>query len=138
MGKLQRMSEWSQIDADVLRYHMDQWGEPKRSTVAFNEFISQELLNSSNVIDMGAGAGAATGYLASQNPSVNFTAFDYSSELIEIGEDIKARKGIGNLDFAHGDWLDLNVKGNFDGCVSLQTLSWLPDYKPALLQIFES
>ena len=86
---------------------------------------------------MGAGAGAATAYLASKNNSVNFTAFDYSKELVDMGNKVKAEKQIDNLEFEQGDWYNLNLGKKYDGCISLQTLSWLPDYEAPLVEIFE-
>lgn len=87
---------------------------------------------------MGAGAGAATAYLASKNRSVNFTAFDYSKELVDMGNKVKAEKQIDNLEFEQGDWYNLNLGKKYDGCISLQTLSWLPDYEMPLKVIFKN
>ncbi len=38
--------------------------------------------------------------------------------------------------FKQGDWYDLEPRVNTDGVISLQTLSWLPDYQQPLEQIF--
>lgn len=133
----QRTDEWEEIDASSLAYHALQWESPKQSTLAFERFVSSTLSKSKNVIDLGAGAGAATAYLANKNPAVEFTAFDYSIELTELGKNMQANKKINNLDFEVGDWYNLNLSKNYDGCMSLQTLSWLPDYRAPMIEIFQ-
>src|SRR5690349_13595359 len=124
----QRTDEWLRLDAEALRYHAVQWETPKRSTVAFEAFCAPQLSRSSGVIDMGAGAGASTAYLAERHPNVHFTGFDYSEELIELAAQIARTKGAINLDFLQGDWYDLHLEERYDGVISLQTLSWLPDH----------
>jgi len=133
----QRTVEWEKLDAEGIKYHTTQWEKPKRSTLAFERFINLSLSKSKNIIDMGAGAGAATAYLATNNPLVKFTAFDYSIELVEIGNQIKAKQRLDNLEFEQGDWYNLKINKKYDGCISLQTLSWLPDYEAPLVEIFE-
>ena len=45
--------------------------------------------------------------------------------------------GINNLKFKKVDWYNLDeMKDEFDGVISLQTLSWLSDFKKPLEQIF--
>lgn len=133
----QRKDEWENLDRDGLKYHTAQWETPKRSTLAFEQFIKPALSKAKNVIDMGAGAGAATAYIASQNNSVHFTGFDYSAQLVKLGNQITANKKIENLDFEQGDWYNLNLTKTYDGCISLQTLSWLPDYEAPMAEIFQ-
>lgn len=137
MDSKQRVSEWENLDSRQVECHRIQWDTPKQSTLAFEEFIKQHVSQSKNVIDMGAGAGASTSFLANKHTSVHFTAFDYSEELNQMGNRIASEKGIKNLSFEQGDWYNLDLNKKFDGCVSLQTLSWLPDYEAPLLAIFE-
>jgi len=136
--KTQRLDEWQSLDDQGYKYHQNQWTQPKESTLAFEEFVSTYLENSNNVLDLGAGAGAATAYLANKYPRVRFTALDYSKELIEIGKSISASKNIKNLNFIQGDWYNLKLNEDYDSCISLQTLSWLPDYQDPLIAIFNS
>ena len=56
----QRLDEWSQIDDRALTYHLNQWRNPKLSTIAFEKFTRELIKQSCNIIDMGAGSGAAT------------------------------------------------------------------------------
>jgi tRNA G46 methylase TrmB len=69
-----------------MDYHMKQWNEPKESTKAFSKFFSNELSMSKSIIDIGAGAGAATYYLASRNLQADFIGIDYSNEIIDIAK----------------------------------------------------
>jgi len=133
----QRLDEWKKLDAKALEYHQDQWAHPKESTLAFENFISKKLKFSRNIIDLGAGAGASTAFLAAKYQEVNFTALDYSDHLIVMGRNLAASQNIFNLHFEQGNWYDLKLSKNYDGCISLQTLSWLPDYQEPLIAIFE-
>lgn len=133
----QRTDEWSNLDAEAIRYHAAQWDAPKRSTVAFARFCGDELRQSAHVIDLGAGAGAGTAFLAQQCPSTRFTAFEYSAELVATGRELSAARTIPNLAFQQGDWFGFRGSDAFDGAVSLQTLSWLPAFEPALQAVFE-
>ena len=127
---------WAVHDKFTLDYHTAEWKSLRRSTLAFESFVSDKLQKSKNIVDLGAGAGAATEYLASKYKSVNFTAFDYSKELVDMGNKRNDEKKVDNLDFEQGDWYNLNLSKKYDGCISLQTLSWLPDYEAPLVEIF--
>lgn len=134
----QRLDEWKYLDEEGYCYHKNQWDVPKRSTLAFEEFVSGHLSVSKNVIDMGAGSGAATAILAQRYREVNFTAFDYSSELIAVGRKIALEKRVENLCFEQGDWFNMKKTTSFDGCISLQTLSWLPEFCHPLVSVFRN
>jgi SAM-dependent methyltransferase len=134
----QRLDEWKSIDENGYLYHKAQWNEPKRSTLAFLDFAGEHIFKSKNVVDMGAGAGAATATLALKYKNCNFTAFDYSAELVNIGKKLSDERSIDNLIFQHGDWYGIeDSKNKYDGCISLQALSWLPDCHEPLKIIFQ-
>lgn len=133
MNKQQRTSEWANLDETARQYHLAQWRQEKQSTRAFADFIAGELGNSRLVVDLGCGAGACTNYLATKNPSVQFSGVDLSAELIRIATDFG--KSTPNLRFMQGDWFSLQPNF-YDGAVSLQTLSWLPEFEAPLEQIF--
>lgn len=137
MVDYQRVGEWENINKSDLEYHKLQWKSPKRSTLAFEKFIAPHLSASKNVIDMGAGAGASTAFIAERHDTVQFTAFDYSEALIRLGSKISSDSKLSNLSFKQGDWYDLNLTEKYDGCISLQTLSWLPHYEQPLLAILK-
>jgi tRNA G46 methylase TrmB len=105
----QRLDEWQNLDKRALEYHQDRWEYPKESTFAFKAFIAKSLKTSKNVIDLGAGAGASTAYLATQHQNVNFTALDYPENLIVIGQNLATSKSINNLSFERADWYNLNL-----------------------------
>lgn len=133
----QRVDEWENLDEDDYRYHEIQWETPKQSTLAFESFARQHISTSKNIIDMGAGTGAATAFLAKKHSTTHFTCFDYSNELTELGSKIALDKKIKNISFEQGDWFNMSHTTKFDACISLQTLSWLPNYEKPLMAIFE-
>ena len=76
------LNEWNENpDAETLAYHLGQWKEPYRSTVAFAEFIRPFVKPSQSIADMGCGAGAATDYLARKFPKASWYGFDVSEDL---------------------------------------------------------
>jgi SAM-dependent methyltransferase len=133
---MQRTREWTEIDEGSLRYHLSQWENPKESTKGFERFVRPELKPGTTVVDLGCGAGAATAFLAEAYPRTVFFGIDLSPELIETAEQARLRKGIKNLRFTVGDWYDLESKAAVDGVVSLQSLSWLPEFEAPLREIF--
>ncbi len=126
------LNDWNmKPDAETLAYHLRQWKEPYRSTVAFAEFIKPFVRRSTNIADMGCGAGAATDYLARQFPWANWAGFDISDDLIE---EANQRKGRASYEVADLCALGKDV-WNADGVVSLQTFSWMPEIKQPLYEI---
>lgn len=138
IAELKNANQWLNLDESLLAYHKNQWDHPKFSTIAFEKFISRHLATSKNVIDLGAGSGAPTAFLAEKYKSVNFLALDYSKELVELGKTYIIERNLKNLDFDQGDIFELNSFSKFDGCTSMQTLSWLTSYQSALESIFSS
>lgn len=137
---VQPKNGWEATSTDPISmdYHMKQWDEPKESTKAFSDFISNELSKSNRVVDVGAGAGAATFYLASRNMRTNFIGVDNSKSLVDSAKQTCKEYGIQNLSFDVGDWFILDKKySGADGVISLQTLSWLPEMRTPMTQIFE-
>lgn len=98
------------IDPLSMDYHMKQWNEPKESTKAFAEFFSDELSISKSVIDIRAGASAATYYLASRNLGTDFIGVDHSKELINSAKKTSREFNLTNLSFESGDWFNLDKK----------------------------
>jgi ubiquinone/menaquinone biosynthesis C-methylase UbiE len=93
---------------------------------------------SQSILDIGAGAGAATYYLAHRNLQADFIGIDYSNEIIDIAKKTSREFNLTNLSFETGDWFNLDKKwAGVGGVISLQTLSWLPEMKNPMTQIFE-
>ena len=90
---------------------------------------------SSCVIDLGAGAGAATSFIAANEPKVSFVAADYVSDYLEIGRKLAESNQIDNLTFRQVDWFSLSETSEYDGVISLQTLSWLPELRMPLEKV---
>lgn len=133
----QRVDEWTHIDDALLRYHVAQWAEPKRSTQHFAEFLRPWLLDAKSVIDLGCGAGAATSYIAGRNEHVSFVGIDYSPQMIAIAQKASRQAAQRNVSFQAGDWFDLRARADVDGVMSLQALSWLPEFERPLKAIFD-
>jgi SAM-dependent methyltransferase len=133
----QRARECAAIDDHAYRYHLAQWENPKRSTLHFNRFVAPEIERSRHVADLGCGAGAATAFLAERAPSCQFVGIELSRPLVEIGNRMAHDRGVGNVTFEADDWYQLRNRADIDGVVSLQSLSWLPEFEVPLLRIFE-
>ena len=98
-----RVDVTSWDDPISMQYHMKQWGEPKESTKAFSNFFRKELSNSKSIVDIRAGAGAATYYLASRNLRTNFIEVDHSKKLIDNANETSKEFNLTNLSFDTGD-----------------------------------
>jgi ubiquinone/menaquinone biosynthesis C-methylase UbiE len=132
----QRLDEWTKLDEVQMRYHKSQWDSPKQSTKALEAFAADWLKTARKVVDLGCGAGAATAYFAERYPSVTFEGKDYVNELLQIGNSISKDRGLQNLSFRKADWFALDVEDEIDGAISLQTLSWLPEFETPLAELF--
>ena len=136
-GEILNITSWT--DPVSMDYHMNQWADPKRSTIAFNDFFSKEIESATSILDIGTGAGAATNFISGSHPNVKFKGVDISPELIQIAiEAASASQSDPNkISFEVGDWFNLNqAKGEFDGVISLQTISWISELKKPMEQIF--
>jgi SAM-dependent methyltransferase len=127
------------VDPVSMDYHFKQWEEPKRSTIAFNDFFSEEIKSAKSILDIGAGAGAATSYIASKNPRIKFKGIDISPELIDIANTAVVTKKMNSnqISFEVGDWFDLKQSvEKIDGVISLQTISWISEIRKPLEEVF--
>lgn len=136
-SKQQRLAEWESLDDAGRNYHLQQWKEVKRSTVTFSEFVNAAISGSKSVLDMGCGAGSATAYIAKQHPRSDFIGIDLSPELVNMACELTKAEKIPNLSFAVDDWFDLRSHKDVDGVISMQTLSWLPEFEEPLRQVFQ-
>lgn len=126
------LNDWNiNPDPETLAYHLRQWDEPYRSTVAFAEFARPWLEKSRHVLDLGCGGGGATTYLARQFERSQFLGLDISDALIKQAW---KREGPPNLSFSICDMCNTGALYT-DGVISLQTFSWMPDIETPLDQI---
>lgn len=116
-----------------LEWYKRQFREPYRITVAFRDFLKQNInIKNDKILDIGCGTGSALDYIAKAYPDAVFTGLDINSELFEMYEGSAQ-----NIHFRKGDCfaLDDEIIDMFDGVISLQTLSWLPEWRTPLKEI---
>lgn len=118
---------------DNLEWYTRQFREPYRITVAFEKFLAANAdLEHKKILDIGCGPGSGTSYLAEKHLSSSFVGMDINTKLFDLYQGTS-----GNIQFQYGDVfaLDDALKNRFDGIISLQTLSWLPEYQRPLEQM---
>lgn len=139
---MQRTDEW------ISNYNKDyfdrQFQTPYRSTVAFCDWLEAEGVlhpkSTSRILDVGTGKGANLYYMANRFPGTQYVGIDINPEFVAEGNQILSNKLPGNKNLLEvADLYNLNPKyiGAFDGVVSYQTLSWLPDYVQPLASVAE-
>ncbi len=129
------------------QYHDRQFVSPYQSTIGFCDWlvelgaIGEERRR---ILDLGCGKGASLCYMAKRFPFCDFVGMDIDEQLIRDGHDFLSRTSVHNCQLSVGD---LHSAGShfrskeFDGIISLQTLSWL--FGPAIslrswLQTFQT
>ncbi len=124
---------------DTLEFHARQFREPNRSTIHIGRFLQTlGLPESADVLDVGCGAGAPILHLATLFPGFRWTGLDVEgSALFPLGRAEMKKRGV-SIDFIEGDFYELSdaVRDRtFDLVLSIQTLPFIPDYRPALEQL---
>jgi SAM-dependent methyltransferase len=125
----------STYDSD---YHDRQFAAPYQSTISFCDWLvglGAIDEQSSRICDLGCGKGANLYYMASRFPQCHFVGLDIDEQLIRDGRDFLQRTSLTNCQMSAGDLHRAGsyfAKGEFDGVISLQTLSWLPGYDKAI------
>ncbi len=125
----------SAYDSD---YHDRQFAAPYQSTISFCDWLvglGAIDEQSSRICDLGCGKGANLYYMATRFPRCQFVGLDIDEQLIRDGRDFLQRASVANCRMSAGDLHRAGSyfsKGEFDGVVSLQTLSWLPGYDKAI------
>jgi ubiquinone/menaquinone biosynthesis C-methylase UbiE len=129
---------WYKTFKNEYKYHLRQFNNPKESTLRFYTFIKKNLLSSKKVVDIAAGAAAATCFFASKATNTQFTALDINYKLLKIGKKFAKKKKISNIVFKKQDLYKLKSNFEYDGggVILLQTLSWLSEIKKPLRCIF--
>lgn len=129
----QRTTEWLEVTKNgKIGYHERQFKEPYRSTVAFTNWLDSllDLPHTDTICDIACGEGANLSYLAKRYPNIDFVGIDLNPDLIKWGNKIMKNNKIVNVKMTVGDIYQLPGKniGKFDGILSFQTLSWLPEF----------
>ncbi|MDE2308336.1 MAG: peptide chain release factor N(5)-glutamine methyltransferase, partial [Xanthomonadaceae bacterium] len=80
---------------------------PRPETELLVELALQRLPPdaSGSVVDLGTGSGAIALAIACERPRLQVIATDASVEALEVARRNAQRHAIGNVRFAHGDWL---------------------------------
>lgn len=135
--KNQRIEEWDfkNMDSLSLNYHQKQWNDPKRSTIFFSNFINEKVKSSKNILDIGCGMGGSTFYISTLNPNCNFIGIDFIQQLVDSGNEFIRNTEQKNIKLIQDDWFNLKKYKNIDGVISLQTLSWLPEFEKPIEEI---
>lgn len=126
------------LDERHLDYHRRQFTEPYRSTVFLGDLLRTRLGErfKGNVLDVACGAGACLAYLSKIFTGSSFTGVDIAEEAFQLGTALMREQGIANLPtFLAGDIYKLHQTippCTFELVLSIQTLSWVPEYEPLL------
>ena len=122
----------------TMDYHRQQYVEPKRSTVRFEEFLSKHCnLSGAKLLSLACGGGAAESYIARKHPDLTIHGMDIIDTAFPMLEEFVTEDERKNITLSQGDWynLDSSLVDTFDGVMSLQTLSWLEDWEIPLGKI---
>jgi ubiquinone/menaquinone biosynthesis C-methylase UbiE len=119
-------------------YHDRQFAIPYQSTISFCDWlVGLGTIDErrSRICDLGCGKGANLLYMARRFPHCSFAGLDINEQLVRAGSELLRRASVANCQLSAGDLHNAGSyfgKGEFDGVISLQTLSWLPGYDRAI------
>lgn len=127
------------INDITLDYHKQQYLVPKRSTVAFEKFLSKHVDIKGNLLDLACGGGAVDAYIAKHHPEVIIRGIDIDDTAFRLLREYVDEEVCKRVTLEKGDWYNLNKNfvDFFDGVISLQALSWLDDWKEPMGKIIE-
>jgi ubiquinone/menaquinone biosynthesis C-methylase UbiE len=137
--KKQRLDEWNKNYNED--YFNRQFKAPYRSTVKFCDWLEQlgVLSKESNckILDIGTGKGANLFYMVQRFPDCQYLGMDINTDFVQEGNSFFGKENINNCSLEYGDLYNLNFEkytNKFEGIISYQTLSWLPEYENALTE----
>jgi hypothetical protein len=121
----------------ALKWHEQQFAEPKRSTTHLAAFAARHLpvQEVGTALDAASGAGANMLHLSETFPAARWTGVELTDEPLRVGREYL---GDERFELLQGDIYDLPAAvGNrrFDVSFSIQTLSWLDDYEKPIEQM---
>jgi SAM-dependent methyltransferase len=120
------------------QYHDRQFMEPYQSTISFCDWLIRLGAISgkyAKICDVGCGKGANLYYMSKKFPDCVFIGIDIDEQLIREGNDFLKLSNVNNCQLKAGDLYKVGSyfgSKEFDGVISLQTLSWLDGYKDAI------
>ena len=92
----------------------------EKSAIRYRAFFSRlkKLDIQGKYLDVGAGAGNLAARITNSNPNVEITALEISADMITVGKELVAQKGVeGQIHFVEGDAVNpeiLKELGQFD------------------------
>jgi SAM-dependent methyltransferase len=129
------------LTKEAQAYHVRQFETPYRSTIALGEFARRYVRQDARLgLDVACGAGANLFHFSKLFPEISWTGVDMAAEVLEIGRSVWADRshGLREPRLIEGDLFrlaeDLGPE-SFDIVFLLQTLSWLPSYEDAMMQL---
>jgi ubiquinone/menaquinone biosynthesis C-methylase UbiE len=137
MQTSQRLDEWkNNLNID---YFDRQFVSPYRSTVKFCEWLELigaiETNSTLKILDIGTGKGSNIYYMNQRFPLCNYLGLDISDELVIQGNAFMKEQNMVNCKLEYADLYSTHLqkyKDAYNGIVSYQTLSWLPECETAL------
>lgn len=131
----QRLTEWLEpVKKGEIDYYLRQFQKTYRSTVRLCDWLESFGLLDKNkkftIADIGAGLGGNIYYMAKRYPQSFFVGIDINPKLVKMGNKLFKKFGQSNCKLVKGDLYNLDKKhiGKYEGIISFQTLSWLPNY----------
>lgn len=77
-------------------------------------YLSEQIQNHKNVLDIGCNSGFRTTYYALNHPETKFTGIDISDKSIEIAKKRIEKYNLTNITFLHQNFLDMAPEPKFD------------------------
>jgi SAM-dependent methyltransferase len=115
------------------KYFYNQFKKPYNSTKSLFFFLKKKNIINSSFIDLGCGTGSHLFLLRDKfKNKKKLLGIDYNKYLINFAK--KKAKKSKDINFSYGNIFNLNnkLKNKFDAALSIQTLSWVKDYKLAI------
>lgn len=138
----QRLDEWVKNYNDD--YFNRQFENPYRSTIKFCDWLESlglfKNVSGTKFLDMCTGKGSNVYYMYKRFPKCKFLGLDINDNFIKEGRNFLAHKNIKNCNLEYGDLYNLDIKkhiNQFEGILSYQTLSWLPEYETAINEMIK-
>lgn len=119
--------EKTQKKNPYFKYHLRQYKEPYRSTVALINFLKSRIPNQSlSILDVGCGGGANIYWLKKNFPNWRFLGIDTDRDALKVAE--KMQKRIEGVEFREINFLkseDYFSKKSFDWVFAIQFISFI-------------
>ncbi len=120
-------------------FHRKQYIEPKRSTVAFDNFLEKcgRIKTSKRIIDFGCGGGAADVYLARQHEKLYIDGIDIVDSFFYLFHEFASEEIKKRVSLYKGDIYKIRqaLDRKYDGIISVQTISFMENWQNPIEQM---